>query len=99
MLDSYERDGAKAFNDGILGDEAVSAFRWLERDTQAGFCHDGVKIAFSWTPYLADARLHGSFAPKQHLPNSVPHSTRQTTARSITNTGLDVVSFRQQPPD
>ena len=60
MLHPHERDRAKALSDGFVGDEAVSAFRWLECDAQAGFCHDGVKVVFSWTPYLADARVRGS---------------------------------------
>jgi len=70
VLDSYERDSAKARNVGIVGDKAVSAVRRLECDVQASFCHDRVKVASNWMPYLADARVRASFAPKEDLPNS-----------------------------
>ena len=74
MLDSHERDRAKARNGGIVGDKAVSAVRRLECDAQASFCHDRVKVVCNWTPYLAGARVRASFAPKENLPNSVPQS-------------------------
>src|SRR5215831_16378580 len=95
MLDSDERDRAKTLNNSIVSDKDVSAFRRLECDAQAGFCHHRVKFAFNWTSYLANAREF--FAPKQDLPNSVPHSTQQT-ARSIQIIGWAGVSFRQQRP-
>src|SRR5689334_2749244 len=75
VLDSYERDRAKARNDGIVGDKAVSAVRRLECDAQASFFHDRVKVIFKWTPCRADARLCGSFALKEDPPDSVRHST------------------------
>ncbi len=74
MLNSHERDGAKARNEGVVGDKDVSAVDRLERDAEAGFCHDGVKVASNWTPYLTDARVRASFAPKEELPNSVLQS-------------------------
>jgi hypothetical protein len=82
VLDSHERDRAKARIDGIVGDKAVSAVRRLECDAEAAFCHDRVKVALNWTPYLADARVCASFAPKVDLPNSVPQSrpTKQIVA-------------------
>jgi hypothetical protein len=71
VLDSQERDRAKAHNVGIVGDKAVSAVRRLECDAQASFCHDRMKVVSNWTPYLADARgFRASFAPKEDLPNS-----------------------------
>src|SRR5262249_13805533 len=42
VLDSHERDRAKARSDGMVGDKDVSAFR---------FCHEGVKVALNRTPY------------------------------------------------
>jgi hypothetical protein len=74
VLDSRERDRAKARDDGIVGDKAVSAVRRLECDAQASFCHDGVKVASNWTIYLADARVRASFAPEEDLPNSATQS-------------------------
>ena len=47
VLDSHERDRAKARSDGTVGDKDVSAFRWLEGGAQAGFCHEGVKVALN----------------------------------------------------
>jgi hypothetical protein len=71
VLDPHERDRAKARNVGIVGDKAVNAVRRLERDAQASFCHDRVKVVSNWTPYLADARgFRASFASKEDLPNS-----------------------------
>jgi hypothetical protein len=71
VLDSHERDRAKSRNVGIVGDKAVSAVRRPECDAQASFCHDRVKVASYWTPYLADAReFRASSAPKEDLPNS-----------------------------
>ena len=71
MLDSYERDRAKARNVGIVGDKAVSAVRRLECDAQASFCHDRVKVASNWVPCLtAGARLC-TFSAPEDLPNSV----------------------------
>src|SRR5262249_39472867 len=65
---------------------------------QAVFGHNGVKVASNWVLYLADARVRGSFAPEEDLPNSVPHSTHQMIARSIQTTAWTRVSFRQQLP-
>jgi hypothetical protein len=79
----------------MVGDKDVSAFRWLEGGAQAGFCHEGVKVALNWTPYLADARARGALAPKEGLPNSVPHSIHQTIARSIQTMAWTRVTFRQ----
>jgi hypothetical protein len=98
VLDSHERDRAKARSDGTVGDKDVSAFRWLEGGAQASFCHEGVKVALNWTPYLADARVRGALAPKEGLPNSVPHSTHQTIARVIQTIAWTRVTFRQQLP-
>lgn len=75
VLDPHERDRAKARNDGIVGDKAVSAVRRLECDAKARFSHDRVKVVFNWIPYRADARLCAFFAPKEDLPKSVPHKT------------------------
>jgi hypothetical protein len=92
VLDSHERHRAKARNDGIVGDKAVSAVRRLECDAEAAFCHDRVKVALNWTPYLADARVCAPFAPKVDLPNSVPQKpTHQTNCGRKTNT---VSTFR-----
>ena len=66
--------GPRRAMSGIVGDKAVSAVRRLECDAQARFCHDRVKVASNWTPYLADARVRASFAPKEDLPNTVPQS-------------------------
>jgi hypothetical protein len=57
-----------------------------------------VKVALNWTPYLADARVRGALAPKEGLPNSVPHGTHQTIARVIQTIAWTRVTFRQQLP-
>ena len=65
VLHACERDRAR--NDVVIGDKAVSAVRWLECDAQARFCHDGVKIASNWVPYLTPgiARVFTSCSPKE----------------------------------
>jgi len=78
MLDPDERDRARALN--VIGDKSVSAFSWLECDAQASFCHEGLKFAFNWTPYLPDGWVGGPFPLKE-----VPHSTLQTALYNPTN--------------
>ena len=73
MLDPHERDSAKALNDGIVGDEAVSAVRRLECNAQAGFCHNGVKVASNWRLLLTGVWFCTLSTPEENLPNSVPH--------------------------
>jgi hypothetical protein len=78
VFDSQEREPVKARNDGIVGDKHVSAVRRLECDAKASFCHDRMKVASNWTPYLADARVRAFFVPKEDLPNSVLQSRPAT---------------------
>ncbi len=81
MLHSHERDRTKTHNEGLVGDKDVSTVGRLERDAEAGFCHDHVKVASNWTPYLADARVHASFAPKERpQPSPRPHLVEDSCA-------------------
>ena len=83
MLDSHERHRAKAGNDGVVGDKDISAVGRLECDAEASLCHEGVKVGSKWTPCLADARIRGSFAPKEDLPNSVVQSQPATRLSEV----------------
>jgi hypothetical protein len=96
VLDSHERHRAKARNDGIVGDKTVSAVRRLECDAQAAFCHDRVKVALKRTPYLADARVCASFAPKVDLPNSVPQSRPTKQIVAVKQTLYQLLDFWKQ---
>jgi len=101
VLDSHERDRAKARNVGIAGDKDVSAVRRPKCDAQASFCYYCVKVASSWTSYLTDARVRASFVSKEDLPNFVTQSRPATRLieRSIQITLSTRVPFRQQPPE
>jgi hypothetical protein len=74
MLDSHERDWAKTRNEGLIGDKDVSAIGRLKYDAEAVFCYHRVKVGSNWTPCLGGRWLCASFAAKEELPNSVPHS-------------------------
>ena len=90
MLDACQRDRAR--NDLVLGDKGVGAVRWLECDAQAPFCHDGVKVASNWVPFLtAGARLCTFSAPEDDLPNSVS----QEVSLLVAGVGTAVVAARR----
>ena len=82
-------------NDALIGDKAVNAVRRLEGDAQALFCHDGVKVASNWTPYLADARVPAPFAPKE-LPNSITQSPPAKQIVALKQTLYQLLDFWNQ---